>query len=81
MALVLTGAGLELHRLGWLNATRPQGLIRSIPYGRISDVVARTRRLELVVTVIADDGPLEFATAKRGGGSETVEDLRRRIAA
>jgi hypothetical protein len=31
--------------------------------------------------VLADSGNLEFATAKRGGGAETVEHLRRRIAA
>jgi hypothetical protein len=79
MALVLTAEQLELYRLGLLSASRPQGLIRAIPYGEISDVTTRTRWFELVVTVIANGGPLEVTTAKRGGGSETVEDLRRRI--
>jgi hypothetical protein len=81
MALVLTAERLELYRLGMFNASRPQGLIRSLPYADITDVHARPRMFELLITVLADRGDLEFATAKRGGGAETVEDLRRRIAA
>jgi hypothetical protein len=34
---------------------------------------------ELLTTVMADGGNLEFATARRGG-AETVAHLRRRIA-
>jgi hypothetical protein len=79
MGLVLTAERAELYRLGMFSASKPQGLIRAIPYGEISDVQTRTRWFELRVTILADSGPLEVATAKRGGGAETVEELRRRI--
>jgi hypothetical protein len=81
MALVLTAERLELYRLGLLSASRPRGLIRAIPYAEISDMQTRKRLFELVVTVIADGGPLILTTPSRGGGAETVEALRRRIAA
>jgi hypothetical protein len=81
MALVLTADGVELYRLGMLSATKPKGLIRAIPYAEISDVHERKRRFELVVTILADSGPLTVAMPSRGGGPETVEQLRRRIAA
>jgi hypothetical protein len=81
MALVLTGEQLELYRLGLFSASKPKGLIHAIPYADITAVHARSRMFELLVTMLADSGNLEFATAKRGGGAETVEDLRRRIAA
>lgn len=81
MALVLTAEQVELHRLGMLSASKPKGLIRAIPYAEISDVNTRKRMFELLVTVLADSGPLMLSTAGRGGGTETVEALRRRIAA
>jgi len=81
MALVLTAEQVELHRLGMLSASKPKGLIRAIPYGEISDVHTRKRLFELLVTVLADSGPLKLSTAERGGGAETVAALRRRIAA
>jgi hypothetical protein len=81
MALVLTAERLELYRLGMFSATRPRGLIRGIAYADVAAVQERPRVFELVVTVLSDGGNLEFATAKRGGGAETVEHLRRRIAA
>jgi hypothetical protein len=79
MALVLTDERLELYRLSAFSASRPKGLIRAIPYSEISDVQTATRWFELRLTVLADSGPLAVATAKRGGGTETVEELRRRI--
>jgi hypothetical protein len=81
MALVLAPGQLELYALGMLSTTTPRGLIRAIPYTEISDVHERKRMLELVVTIIADGGPLEFAMPNRGSGPETLADLRRRIAA
>jgi hypothetical protein len=81
MGLVLTEEQLELYRLGMLNASKPQGLVRAIPYAEISDVNVRNRWFELIVGVVANSGALEVSTAKRGGGGETIDELRRRIAA
>ncbi len=81
MALVLAADQLELYRLGTLSSTTLRGVIRAIPYAEISDVHERQRMFELVVTIIADSGPLEVAMPNRGSGPETLEALRRRIAA
>ena len=56
-------------------------LRRAIPYSEIFDVHERKRMLELVVTILADSGPLTVATPARGDGRHTVAQLRRRIAA
>jgi hypothetical protein len=81
MALALTADRLELHRLNLLG-TRAVGLIRAVPYPEIRAVEAKSRLLEIRITVVTDGAPLVVHTGKYGigEGTEFADLLKRRIA-